>query len=123
MSLVHIALDGDTISFLSYDPSKDGSKTSAGLLPSPEFRLSIDALKRGEMVGTFQELTLARPFPLSLKRSVEFPNEMALVDSSRSYNKVPGHYILEDPEKAPKFVVPPAYVNIKITGGMQKIFS
>lgn len=120
MSMVHIAVDGDRISFLSYDPSNDGSKTSPGRMPSPEFRVSIEALIRGEMVGTYRTLRLA-PQVISLKKSMTFPNVMALADSSRSYSKVPGHYILENPERLRGAVVPPAYVTVEIIGGIQRI--
>jgi len=47
---------------------------------------------------------------------------MALADGSRSYSKIPGRYILENPEQLRGFVTPPAYVRIDITGGMQRIF-
>jgi hypothetical protein len=77
-------------------------------MPSPELRVSIEALKRGEMVGTYCTLHSARPLALSLKKSVSFPNVMALADSSRSYTKVPGRYILENSEQLRQVVTSPA---------------
>ena len=121
-SMVHITVEGDRISFLSYDPLESGSKTSAGLMPSPEFHFSIEALKRGELIGDYRSLRLVWPVEISFKKFVSFPNVRALANGSRSYSKVPGRYIIENPAQLRGLVTSPAYVRIDITVGMQRIF-
>jgi hypothetical protein len=117
--MVHLAVDGDVMSFLSYDPSEDGSKTSPGRTPSPELKVSIEALKHGEMIGTYRTSRLIRPLAIKVKRSMRFPDVFA--NSLASYNRVRGQYILQNPERLKGIVTPPVYILIDIVAGIQRI--
>jgi hypothetical protein len=119
VSMVHLAVDGDVMSFLSYDPSEDGSKTSPGRTPSPELKVSIEALGHGEMIGTYRTSRLTRPLAIEVKRSMRFPNVFS--NSSANYNSVKGQYILQNPEQLKGIVAPPVYILIDIVAGMQRI--
>jgi hypothetical protein len=68
-SMVHVAIDDDTISFLSWDPTGDGATIAAGHLPSPELHASIEALKNGVLRGSYQNLNQAREVDILVARN------------------------------------------------------
>jgi len=119
VSMVHLAVDGDVMSFLSYDPSEEASKTSPGRTPSPDLKVSIQALQHGEIVGTYNTSRLTRPLAIKVKRSMKFPDVSA--SSLNSFSSVRGRYVLQNPEQLKGIATPPVYILIDIVGGIQRI--
>jgi hypothetical protein len=68
-SMVHVAVDDDTISFLSWDPTSDGAMIAVGHTPSPELHASITALKNGVLSGRYQNQSQAREVDILVARN------------------------------------------------------
>jgi hypothetical protein len=119
-TMVHIAVDNDTMSFLSYDPS--GSDIAPGKLPSPELQVSLAALKQGELIGKYRNASMTKPLDFSIKKSAPFPNVLAQMDTTRGYTKLEGRYVLENPEKLAFKLVGKGYITIDFLNGQQRAF-
>jgi hypothetical protein len=120
-----LALNGQDVIFLSYDPSPDAAKGMIGGLPMPELQLNIEALKTGQLVGEYRTILLQRPVALNINKSGRpYPDVKMLASKDRDYLKVIGRYILEGVAVASfqKFVNPPVKLEIQIRkSGLQRI--
>jgi hypothetical protein len=120
-SMVHVAVDGDTISFLSWDPTSDGAKIAAGHLPSPELHASIKALKNGVLSGSYQNRSLTREVPIRLARNEDpkkvFPDILSKKNPDRHFPK--GRFLLEHPEQLKKLDVGIGFIALNIVANAQ----
>jgi hypothetical protein len=120
-----LALNGQDVIFLSYDPSPDAAKGMTGGLPMPELQLNIEALKRGQLVGEYRTILLHRPVALNIPKSGRpYPDVKMLASKDRDYLKVIGRYLIEGAAMAAfqTFVNPPVKLEIQIRkSGLQRI--
>jgi hypothetical protein len=122
-SMVHVAVDGDTISFLSWDPTGNGAMIAAGHTPSPELHASITALKNGVLSGSYQNLSQAREVDILVARNEDPakvpPDILSKKNPSRDFRKVKGRFLLEHPEQLKKLGVSMGFVTLNIVAGAQ----
>jgi hypothetical protein len=122
-SMVHVAVDDDTISFLSWDPSSDGAMIAAGHTPSPELHASITALKNGVLSGSYHNQGQARELNILVARNENTtkvpPDILSKKKSDFDYRKVKGRFLLEHPEKLKKLGVSVGFITLNIVAGAQ----
>lgn len=119
-SLTHWAVDGDILSFVSFETDPEEASEVGGIGGSAiRLRLNIDALKDGVMSGTFQSPLMTFPARVDTKRRETFPrcgggNLEAKVEGE-------GYFVVK---KAPArgALGAGAVVGVEIIGGVQRIF-
>jgi hypothetical protein len=122
-SMVHVAVDDDTISFLSWDPTSDGATIAAGQTPSPELHASITALKNGTLSGSYQNRSQAREVDILVARNEDPakvpPDILSKKNPDRDFRKVKGRFLLEHPEQLKKLGVSMGFITLNIVAGAQ----
>jgi len=122
-SMVHVAVDDDTISFLSWDPTSDGAKIAAGHLPSPELHANITALKNGVLRGSYQNQSQAREVDILVARNEDPakvpPDILSKKNPNRDFRKVKGRFLLEHPEQLKKLGLSMGIITLNIVAGAQ----
>jgi hypothetical protein len=122
-SMVHVAVDDDTISFLSWDPTNDGATIAAGRPPSPELHASIAALKNGVLSGSYQNQSQAREVDILVTRNEDPaklpPDILSKKNPNRDFRKVKGRFLLEHPEQLKKLGVSMGFITLNIVAGAQ----
>lgn len=120
-SMVHVSVDDDTISFLSWDPSSDGATIAAGHTPSPELHASIAALKNGVLSGRYQSQSLVREIDILVTRNEAKapPDIISKKNPGRDFRKVKGRFLLEHPEQLKQLGVSMGYITVNIVAGAQ----
>ena len=120
-SMVHVAVDDDTISFLSWDPTSDGAKIAAGHLPSPELHANITALKNGVLRGSYQNQSQARELDILVARNEDPdkvpPDILSKKNPDRHFPK--GRFLLEHPEQLKQLGVSIGFITLNIVAGAQ----
>jgi len=120
-SMVHVAVDDDTISFLSWDPTNDGAKIAAGHLPSPELHANITALKNGVLRGSYQNQSQARELDILVARNEDPdkvpPDILSKKNPDRHFPK--GRFLLEHPEQLKQLGVSIGFITLNIVAGAQ----
>ena len=120
-SMVHVAVDDDTISFLSWDPTSDGAKIAAGHLPSPELHANITALKNGVLSGSYQNQSQAREVDILVARNEDPakvpPDILSKKNPDRHFPK--GRFLLEHPEQLKQLGVSIGFITLNIVAGAQ----
>ena len=120
-SMVHVAVDDDTISFLSWDPTNDGAKIAAGHLPSPELHANITALKNGVLSGSYQNQSQAREVDILVARNEDPdkvpPDILSKKNPDRHFPK--GRFLLEHPEQLKQLGVSIGFITLNIVAGAQ----
>jgi hypothetical protein len=122
-SMVHVAVDDDTISFLSWDPTSDGATIAAGHTPSPELHASITALKNGVLSGSYQNQGQAREVDILVARNEDPakvpPDILSKKNPDRDFRKVKGRFLLEHSEQLKKLGVSMGFITLNIVAGAQ----
>jgi hypothetical protein len=122
-SMVHVAVDDDTISFLSWDPTSDGATIAAGHTPSPELHASITALKNGVLSGSYQNQSQAREVDILVARNEDPakvpPDILSKKNPNRDFRKVKGRFLLEHPEQLKKLGLSMGIITLNIVAGAQ----
>lgn len=92
-TLLHLAIDGDYISFLSYTPDDDTAKgvPSHGLV---RVKLHLPSLREGLLEGDYRALRIVKPLPLHAKRAAAFPSFFSLAGTGPA---VDGEYRVNAP--------------------------
>ena len=120
-SMVHVAVDDDTISFLSWDPTSDGATIAAGHTPSPELHASITALKNGVLRGSYQNQSQAREVDILVARNEDPdkvpPDILSKKNPDRHFPK--GRFLLEHPEQLKKLGLSMGIITLNIVAGAQ----
>ena len=120
-SMVHVAVDDDTISFLSWDPTSDGATIAAGHTPSPELHASITALKNGVLSGSYQNQSQARELDILVARNEDPdkvpPDILSKKNPDRHFPK--GRFLLEHPEQLKQLGVSIGFITLNIVAGAQ----
>ena len=120
-SMVHVAVDDDTISFLSWDPTSYGAMIAAGHTPSPELHASITALKNGVLSGSYQNQSQAREVDVLVARNEDPaklpPDILSKKNPDGHFPK--GRFLLEHPEQLKKLGVSMGFVTLNIVAGAQ----
>ena len=120
-SMVHVAVDDDTISFLSWDPTSDGATIAAGHTPSPELHASITALKNGVLRGSYQNQSQARELDILVARNEDPdkvpPDILSKKNPDRHFPK--GRFLLEHPEQLKQLGVSIGFITLNIVAGAQ----
>ena len=120
-SMVHVAVDDDTISFLSWDPTSDGATIAAGHTPSPELHANITALKNGVLRGSYQNQSQARELDILVARNEDPdkvpPDILSKKNPDRHFPK--GRFLLEHPEQLKQLGVSIGFITLNIVAGAQ----
>jgi hypothetical protein len=118
-SMVHVFVDdGDTISFLSWDPTS--AMIAAGHLPSPELHVSIEALKNGVLRGSYQNQSEASAMNIYVPRNEDPsklpPDILSKKNPDRDFTRVKGRFLLEHPER---LGISMGFITLNIVAGAQ----
>jgi hypothetical protein len=121
-TMAHVILDGENVSFLSFDPAGDAAKTSSGGLPLPVMTVNIEALKTGVLTGEYSSLRVPVPLSFSIPKIESFKKLSELANPSHNWTMVPGRYVVMSSPNLKAVIRSPAYITIRIINGIQRIF-
>jgi hypothetical protein len=117
LTMAHTAINGDNLYFVTFDPSGDGARGALGNSPDPRLKLSIPALRQGNMQGEYRTMIFKKPVMVSASRAVAFPNLIAQANSAFDYRMITGRFVIEHVEQLKKVgAKAPAYVAIECIG-------
>lgn len=111
-SLVHTAVDGDIISFVTFHPDADDAKTMPPNNTDMRLRLNIPLLKKGSLKGTIRTLHHLDPEEIeATRRTISFPN---LLNRASGQKPLEGSYSFKDDKLT-------GVVSIEVIGGIQRV--
>lgn len=113
-SLVHTAVDGDVISFVTFHISPDDAKTMSSSNTDVRLRLDIPSLKQGILKGSFRALNRVDPVSINGTRSGNVFPSLFAGGNNRAGKPLEGSFAFT----SPKFK---GVVAIEVIGGLQRV--
>lgn len=119
-SLPHWALDGDTLTFVGFNPAPEEARNMGGFGgPEVRIRLSLSALHRAELKGTYQGGMT--PFPIGVRGQREKTFPACGSPNAASAFAGEGYYEVES-APAGANLAKGSVIGVEVIGGVQRIY-
>ena len=118
-SLVHTAVDDDTISFLTFHIAADDAKTMSAMNADIRLKLDLPSLRQGILKGSYKALQKADPIFFETRREAAFPNLLIKTNRTVDFKKTfPGSFQISAGPLKPDLTF---IMMTDILGGIQRL--